>query len=70
MGCGTGRLIDLLYMQPSPPPQPVETRRDSPVDILKTRLARGEITLEQFEQMRCTLVGIPPRKAVSHIRKP
>ncbi len=26
--------------------------RETPLDILKARYARGEITLEQFEQMR------------------
>jgi putative membrane protein len=38
-----------------PRQQPPDT--DQPLDILQRRLARGEISTEQYEELRDTLIG-------------
>ena len=41
-------------------------RSDSPADVLKQRLAKGEITLDEYEQLRGAIAGppVPPASAV------
>ena len=72
MGCGTNRVFDALYMElGAPAPMPITSpRAESPIEILKARLAQGEITVEQYEQMRGVLAGTSAKKMKSHIRKP
>jgi putative membrane protein len=45
---GLGLVVAWAVRQPSRPDQ----RNDQPLDILKSRYARGELTREQYEQMR------------------
>lgn len=71
MGCGTNRVFDALYRELGAPiGMPVASpRTESPMEILKARLAQGEITVEQYEQMRGVLAGTSEKKK-SHIRRP
>jgi len=39
------------------PPAPPEKDADRPLDILQRRLAHGEITPEEYEQLRDALIG-------------
>ena len=43
-----------------------DRRRESPADVLKQRLARGEITLDEYERLRGAIAGppVPPASAV------
>jgi putative membrane protein len=45
---GLGLVVAWAVRQPSRP----DGRNDQPLDILKARYARGELTREQYEQMR------------------
>lgn len=73
MGCGGGR-----HYMPFPIPPvlvPEERNQPSSKDILKTRLATGEITLEEYQHMMNVLQGdtrvYPSRPTPkSHIRMP
>jgi putative membrane protein len=40
--------------------QPQQRREEDPLEIAKRRYARGEITREQYEQIRNDLLGRPP----------
>lgn len=53
-----------------PMSMPIEERKSSPVDILKERLARGEITLDEYQEMRAVLDDRYSAKHSPHIRKP
>ncbi len=53
-----------------PFPEPVEEQRNSPIDILNERLARGEITVEEYQRMRLVLDDQYRSKHSPHIRKP
>ncbi|QQE78451.1 SHOCT domain-containing protein [Alicyclobacillus sp. SO9] len=63
---------------PIPPMEEPIERRQSGKEILKTRLARGEITLEEYEEMISVLDNGPhvsrpisrSQKRTSHIRMP
>ena len=45
----------LFYIYASP--RPYHYRREDPLEIARERLARGEITPEEFERIRETLEG-------------
>ncbi|MBM2826016.1 MAG: hypothetical protein HW403_80 [Dehalococcoidia bacterium] len=47
-----GAIIALIVWAVRRFTQPPEDRHPNPIDIAKERLARGEITLDQFEQIR------------------
>ncbi len=49
---------------------PVEERKTSPIDVLNERLARGEITVEEYQRMRAVLDDQYRTKHSPHIRKP
>ncbi len=72
MGCCGGRShIPFPYPMPSGP-APME-RPQSAKDILRMRLAQGEITVEEYQQMLSALEGEDsrtPQKRKSHIRMP
>ena len=51
-------------------PMPMEERKSSPIDVLKERLARGEITLDEYQEMRAVLDDQYRAKHSPHIRKP
>lgn len=74
MGCGRGRSY-LPFPFPIPPLDEPTEQRLSTRDILKMRLARGEITVEEYQEMLDVLQGrqknssqIQTKK--SHIRMP
>ncbi|QSO48713.1 SHOCT domain-containing protein [Alicyclobacillus mengziensis] len=73
MGCGGPRFsIPIPYPYPAPP-NPVPERRESAKDILKMRLAQGEISIEEYEDMLRVLEGnaaFRPQTQKSHIRMP
>lgn len=68
---GRSRPPEGQWQQPAPPPYPGSATmppalpRPNPHDILRERLARGEITVEEFERTRAALgpesPGTPPR---------
>lgn len=47
MGCCGGGLFSRNQGQQSPTP----SRIDSPIDALKTRLARGEISVDEYQKL-------------------
>ena len=73
MGCGGPRFnIPIPYPYPAPQ-SPVPERRESAKDILKMRLAQGEITIQEYEEMLSVLddnVASRPHRRKSHIRMP
>lgn len=73
MGCGGPRFsIPIPYPYPAPP-NPVPERRESAKDILKMRLAQGEISIEEYQDMLRVLDGnaaFSPQAKKSHIRMP
>lgn len=72
MGCGGGRSY-IPYPYPTPWGSAPEERRQSTKDILKTRLARGEITTEEYQKMLGVLQGdvnLRSQGTKSHIRMP
>jgi len=72
MGCGGGRSYLPFPYPTTPAPAPAE-RQQSTKDILKTRLAEGEITVEEYLEMLRVLEGDTsprPQKKTSHIRMP
>lgn len=40
--------------------------RDEPIDVLRGRLARGEITPEEFERARSLLTSMPTTEGKAH----
>ena len=73
MGCGGPRFsIPIPYPYPAPP-SPTPERTESAKDILKMRLARGEISIEEYQDMLRVLgdnVAPRPQTRKSHIRMP
>lgn len=73
MSCGGSRFsIPIPYPYPAPP-SPAPERRQSAKDILKMRLAQGEITIEEYQEMLNVLDGnVSSRTQTkkSHIRMP
>lgn len=72
MSCGGGRPF-MPFPVPMPPISPPEEPRQSGKDILKMRLAQGEITLQEYHEMLSVLEGRPvshPQTRKSHIRMP
>ena len=73
MGCGGPRFsIPIPYPYPAPP-SPTPERTESAKDILKMRLAQGEISIEEYEDMLRVLEGnaaFRPQTQKSHIRMP
>lgn len=72
MGCGGGRSYLPFPYPSSSGPAPSE-RRQSTKDILKMRLARGEITVGEYQKMLAVLQGDVsphPHEIKSHIRMP
>lgn len=55
IGLGVWLVSSLVSRTNSQPPSNSGASPDSALDILKKRYARGEITKEQFEEMRRTL---------------
>ncbi|WDL98811.1 SHOCT domain-containing protein [Alicyclobacillus sp. ALC3] len=71
MGCGGGG--SFIPFPISIPETRLAEQRPSAIDILKMRLARGEITLSTFQQMLAVLDGetiVRPKAPISHIRMP
>ena len=52
MGCCGGGLFGGNQRQPS---APMPMRQNSPIDALKTRLAQGEITVEEYQKLLSVL---------------
>ncbi len=52
-------VVGRSHVPPPPPAWPTQTPRPEPLDILRERFARGEITLEEFETAKRAL-GYPP----------
>jgi len=74
MGCGGGHSHMHFPYPTMPAPVPAE-RQQSVKDILKMRLAQGEITVEEYQEMLRVLEGdtgtsARPHKKASHIRMP
>ena len=72
MGCGGGRSF-IPYPYPIPSGPAPDEQRQSTKDILKMRLARGEITVEKYHEMLRVLQGdakTSPQEMKSHIRRP
>ena len=72
MGCGGGRMF-IPYPFPTAMEPLPEEHRQSTKDILKMRLARGEITIDEYQDMLSVLqrdTHTRPQKATSHIRMP
>lgn len=73
MGCGGPRFnIPIPYPYPTSS-SPARERPESAKDILKMRLAQGEITIEEYEDMLRVLDGNSvsrPQTRKSHIRMP
>jgi putative membrane protein len=55
IGLGVWLIVSLVSRTNSQPPASLPSA-ESPLDILKKRYARGEITKEQFDEMRRTLL--------------
>ena len=72
MGCGGGRMF-IPYPFPTTMEPLQEEHRQSTKEILKMRLARGEITVDEYHNMLSVLQGethARPQKTTSHIRMP
>lgn len=72
MGCGGGHSHVPFPYPYERRPEP-EVSRQSSKDILKMRLARGEISLDEYREMIGVLQGdvsSPTRARQSHIRMP
>ena len=73
MGCGGPRFsIPIPYPYTAPPNSALE-RPKSAEDILKMRLAQGEISIEEYQDMLRVLNGpavFRPQTKKSHIRMP
>ena len=73
MGCGGPRFsIPIPYPYPAPP-NPAPDRPESAKDILKMRLAQGEISIEEYQDMLRVLdvnATFRPQTKKSHIRMP
>ena len=61
MGCCGGGFSRRNFTQQAPeqaPPAPM--RQESSLEALKTRLARGEITIDEYQQLRSVLLQDEP----------
>jgi uncharacterized membrane protein len=56
LGLHDWAIVALVRGGSSRPQQP-ERETDQPLDILQRRLARGEISVEEYEELRDALIG-------------
>ena len=60
--CGGGFSGFFRQRQPQYQPQPVPEKQSSPLDVLKERLARGEITIDEYRKLAEVLSEAAPTR--------